>query len=216
MALSQKEVSLHGGGWHDTRALNRATWVCGFCGDKVGSDKGYWAGPNEDGSGAMVAFIRICPTCDGPTLFTRSGKHFPGSAPGQPVSHVPEKLSQLYNEARSSAAATAYTAAVLACRKMLMNIAVEEGAKAGRSFVEYVGYLAKQGYVPPNGKVWVDYIRKRGNEANHEIELMEEQDAIALITLVGMLLRFIYEFPMLVPAEVASTESADSPAESPT
>ena len=53
--------------------------------------------------------------------------------------------------------------------------------------------------MPPNGKVWVDYIRQRGNEANHEIALMTQQDAEALITFVEMLLRFIYEFPGMVP-----------------
>ena len=84
-------------------------------------------------------------------------------------------------------------------RKMLMNIAVGEGAQEGLSFVGYVEYLADKGFIPPNGKAWVDYVRKRGNEANHEIALMGEADARALITFVEMLLRFVYEFPQMVP-----------------
>jgi hypothetical protein len=51
--------------------------------------------------------------------------------------------------------------------------------------------------------VWVDYIRTRGNEAAHEIEVMQEQDAVALITFVEMLLRFTDEFPREVPQEPA-------------
>lgn len=208
MALSKEDVFLDGGGWYQRYGVKRASYVCGFCGDKVGSDEGYYAGSSADGSGPPIAYIRICPTCDGPTLFARSGKRFPASAPGSPVENVPEDLSQLYNEARSSAGAGAHTAAVLACRKMLMNIAVEEGAEEGKAFVEYVEYLADNNYVPPNGRVWVDYIRKRGNEANHQIRLMAEQDAIALITFIEMLLRFIYEFPKMVPTEEAAAESA--------
>jgi Domain of unknown function (DUF4145) len=84
---------------------------------------------------------------------------------------------------------------------MLMNIAVAEGAEPGLSFVKYVEYLSDKGFVPPNGKRWVDYVRKRGNEANHEIALMTEVDARTLIVFVEMLLRFIYEFPNLVPME---------------
>jgi len=43
--------------------------------------------------------------------------------------------------------------------------------------------LDKNGFVPPKGKGWVDYIRTSGNEANHEIVLMSEGEAIALISL---------------------------------
>jgi hypothetical protein len=118
---------------------------------------------------------------------------------------VPDTLNQLYQEARDSAAAGAYTGAVLLCRKMLMNIAVNQGAQENQSFQEYVKYLAGNNYIPPHGQGWVDYIRTRGNEATHEIALMTEQDAIALITFVEMLLRFIYEFPSMVPTTQSGT-----------
>jgi hypothetical protein len=45
---------------------------------------------------------------------------------------------------------------------MLMNIAVHEGAPEGQKFVEYVTYLADKGFVPPNGKHWVDHVRQKG------------------------------------------------------
>ena len=80
-----------------------------------------------------------------------------------------------------------------------MNIAVAQGAKAGLSFVEYVDYLSNQGYVPPNGRSWVDHIRNKGNEATHEIALMTREDANELISFAEMLLKFIYEFPAKVP-----------------
>jgi hypothetical protein len=89
---------------------------------------------------------------------------------------------------------------------MLMSIAVAQGdtADKGKPFAKYVDFLSDKGFVPPNGKVWVDYIRQRANEANHEIALMGENDAIALIAFVEMLLRFIYEFPNMVPSTNAS------------
>ena len=82
-----------------------------------------------------------------------------------------------------------------------MNVAVALQAEQNKSFVHYVEYLSGQGFIPPNGKGWVDYIRKRGNEANHEIALMSETDALSLINFVEMLLRFIYEMPLLVPPQ---------------
>lgn len=79
-----------------------------------------------------------------------------------------------------------------------MNIAVQHGAQSGQSFVSYVDYLEKNGYVPPNGKEWVDLIRQKGNEATHEIELMTQADAAQILHFVEMLLRFIYEFPSML------------------
>jgi hypothetical protein len=115
------------------------------------------------------------------------------------VENLPEGIAGLYEEARRCTSARAYTAAVLACRKILMHIAVERGAATGEKFIAYVDYLAKQGYVPPDGRIWVDHIRTKSNEANHEIVAMTDTDAADLVTFVEMLLRFIYEFPARVP-----------------
>ena len=82
-----------------------------------------------------------------------------------------------------------------------MHIGVEQGAEEGKNFLHYVNYLADRGYVPPNGRHWVDHIRQKGNEANHEIRLMAREDASDLILFIEMLLKFIYEFPSMVPKE---------------
>ncbi len=79
-----------------------------------------------------------------------------------------------------------------------MYISLYGGAEEDLKFVEYVNFLADEGFIPPNGKVWVDHIRKKGNEANHEIRLMDKKDARDLIIFVEMLLKFIYEFPNMI------------------
>src|ERR1700730_9702216 len=182
--------------WNNATVLPAQQWKCGYCNREVGSSTGF----SVQSSGGPSFYIRLCGNCNGPTFFTSEGDYMPGALPGHPVQHVPPELAPLFNEAPTSAAAGAYTSAVLTCRKMLMHIAVALGAKANQNFFDHVTYLAEKGYVPPNGTVWVDYIRIRSNEANHEIVLMAKEDAIALITFVEMLLRFIYELPNLAPA----------------
>lgn len=76
-----------------------------------------------------------------------------------------------------------------------MSVAVSEGAEQGLSFKKYVDYLADEGHVPPTAKVWVDHVRDKGNEANHEIALMERNDAERLIKFSEMVLQIMYEFP---------------------
>ena len=81
-----------------------------------------------------------------------------------------------------------------------MNIAVSQGADEGQKFIQYVEFLAENGFVPPNGRGWVDHIRQKGNEATHEIVQMSKDDATELISFTEMLLKFIYEFPAKIPS----------------
>lgn len=177
--------------WQSLSGLSPKKYTCGFCGNIVASAQGYYNQGSQE-------YIYVCPNCDQPTLFSAKGQ-MPGVAPGSEVAHVPDDIASLYREARMCVSVNSYTAAVLTCRKLLMNIAVAQGAKAGDSFLSYVEFLADKGYVPPNGRGWVDHIRSKGNEANHEIKLMSQTDAEELISFAEMLLKFIYEFPSRVP-----------------
>jgi hypothetical protein len=126
------------------------------------------------------------------------------------VKSLASEVDELYEEARRCMSVSAYTSAVLACRKILMNVAVaEKVAKEGESFVTYVEALADAGYVPPKGKAWLDRIRKLGNEATHEIAPKSRADAEAALTFTEMLLRLTYEYPAM--AEEASDEEASPP-----
>ena len=176
--------------WYGISEVASASFVCGFCDSLVGSAKG-WKSSAED-------VIRICTHCDKPSYFGRKSR-FPGAAAGEKVYSLPEPIDDLYEEARRCIQASCPTAAVLICRKVLMHVAVVEGAKSGLSFIAYVEYLAQHNYIPPKARGWVDHIRTKGNEANHEIIQMSDIDARQLITFTGMLLKLVYEFPNRLP-----------------
>jgi hypothetical protein len=179
--------------WKNAGAIKSISFTCGFCGNLIASSLGY------DNSSAGTWLIYICSHCRKPTFF-QGDSQLPGVAPGDSVGHLPVDIEALYTEARNCVAASSYTSAVLVCRKLLMNIAVAQGATPGETFIKYVEYLAAKGYVPPNGHGWVDHIRKKGNEANHEIVLMSKSDADDLVLFIEMLLKFMYEFPNKIPA----------------
>lgn len=179
-------------GWHNINGIGSRQFRCGHCGFNVANDKGFF---HND----LARRIYLCPHCDGPNYFLRAELQIPGVAPGQEVDHLPEPLAKLYREARNCCSVGSYTASVLAARKMLMNVAVDQGAAEGLKFIEYVDHLAAAGFIPPNGRAWVDHIRRKGNEATHEIALMAKTDAEELIAFLEMLLKFIYEFPARVP-----------------
>lgn len=152
--------------------------------------EGYWA-IGEHGS--LNSTIAICP-CGNPTYFQLHSNQIPRTRFGRSVSHIDgPKVEAIYEEARTCTAYVAYTAAVMLCRKLLMNMAVHHGANSNGTFAYYVDYLDSNHFVPPNGKAWVDPIRAKGNEATHEIDLMDETDAKRILNFSQSLLIFVYE-----------------------
>jgi hypothetical protein len=169
----------------------------------VASEKG-WIG-NWTANANAYAFVYICHRCTGATFFDVDRRQSPGISFGNPVADVDDAgVAALYEEARGAFSSSSYTAAVLCCRKLLMHIAVAKGAPTGKPFVTYVQYLADNHYVPPDAKGWVDHIRTKGNEANHEIVISTRTDAEELLSFSEMLLKVIFEFPATVRKKIGS------------
>lgn len=178
--------------YKDARALKSIPLACGYCGEHVAPSKGYCISADSH----AVAYIYQCPHCKNPIIyFIDADESIPGAMYGREVKSLPENIQLLYNECRTCYANQCYTAAQMIARTLLMHIAVEQGAEEGWSFVKYVNYLDDNGYIPPNGKKWVDYIRTSGNVANHEIVIKEKEETEKVITFLSTLLLVIYELP---------------------
>ena len=180
--------------WKGVDRIARRSYTCGHCGNDVGPDQAY-SDPSDE-----IRRIFVCPACDCPTYFA-VGIQIPGAPYGNDVGGVPEDVYNLYQQARQCMSVSSHTSVVLTCRKILMHIAVEQGADEGKSFLNYAQYLARNHYVPPGASGWVDHIRKKGNEANHEIVTMGREDAENLIDFIEILLKNIYEFPSRIPKD---------------
>lgn len=195
----KKEETMSTINWAQISNISSRKYVCGHCNNSLASNIGYAGHDANNPRISLNTFIYICHHCNKPTFFDVLGNQTPGTTYGEEVSDIiSHEVAYLYNEARNCMGHQSYTAVVLCCRKLLMHIAVSKGAKEGLSFFEYVEYLSNQNYIPPDAKEWVDHIRKKGNEANHEISIMKTEDAKDLIDFIGMLLKIIYQFPAAV------------------
>jgi len=191
---------MNGPEWEGTRnrqsGFRTMSYRCGYCDRQVSASEGYWC--VERMGSTLMHEIAICPHCNQPTYFERHQQTVPLPAFGDCVPHINNELIEsVYEEARRCTAIGGYTAAAMLCRKILMHVAVEKGADENLKFVQYVDYLAAKGYVPPDGKGWVDTIREKGNDANHEIQIISADDARLIVRFTEMLLRFVYEMAHL-------------------
>lgn len=187
--------------WQNPQNIGGIRYHCGYCETYTSPSHGWQA---DTIAGANLrGYVGICSYCNKPSFIeVEKGtiiKVTPSVAIGKNVEGLPDEVKKLYEEARICTGAGAYTSAVLTCRKILMHVAVEKKAQEGMKFIDYVEYLASEGYIPKEGKKWVDYIRTKSNEANHEIKMMVKDDADTLVTFVEMLLRLIYEFNERLP-----------------
>lgn len=146
-----------------------------------------------------IYYILECPNCHRPTIYyVPTGNTYPNGRALRSVSYLPNNIENIYNEVGSCIAAECYTAAVILARTAIMHISVEQGADKNKSFLYYVDYLSDNNFIPPNGKPWVDEIRKMANKSVHELELWKKDDATKIGNFLMYLLIFVYELPSQV------------------
>ncbi len=207
--------------WENIQTIPSQSFVCGHCGESVASNQGYENATQKTNTKgtryrAVEARIYICHFCKKSTYIEGSSgytEQVPGSSFGESVKYIDsEEVRILYDEARNCVKVGSHTAAVMCCRKLLMNLAVSREAKEDKSFAHYVTYLAEQGFLPTKSEAWLRYIKDKGNEANHEIRIMSAEEAERLIEFTGMILKIMYEYPAKLsePQSDSGNPSRDS------
>jgi hypothetical protein len=135
--------------WRNVENLPPKKYYCGYCGAHTGPNRGYYPEGFRTDQRADFRVIYICTNCDSPTYF-QTDLQTPGVVFGSPLKHLPTIVADAYEEARRCMSVGSFTAATLLCRKLLMNVAVSEGADPGEHFVVYVKYLDTS---PPRGSL---------------------------------------------------------------
>jgi Domain of unknown function (DUF4145) len=196
-------------------AIEPVRWECASCGSLVaanvgvkGSQSGWVGSPGHE-----PHFLVFCPGCGNPTHLiwpgTTSAQQYPRPTYGVGVNGIPDKhVAELFRESRKCITAGCYTAAVLACRKLLMHVAVSLGAPVDKGFAFYAVYLKDNHHITPASEGWVNAIKERGNEANHEIRMATNEEAKDIVDFCTMLLQTVYEYPARAKEHSARAISA--------
>lgn len=178
--------------WNNGTSKIPRTYVCGYCGEKVASAYGFQGTIDNT---RRIFHIYCCTTCWKPTFFDENNVQWPFGVYGEKVIDINDQdVSALYEEARICVGFSP-TAAVLACRKILMHVAVAKGAKENLGFAAYIDYLSDNNHVPQGAKDWINPIKKNGNVANHKIKIVGQEEAESTLDFTTMLLKVIYEYP---------------------
>lgn len=168
--------------------------TCGWCDSVISPNKGYTV-KNDSLYSSDIGYIYICPNCNQIILYNGcSNKVFPLCKFGKNINKLPEQVSTIYNEIRECYSVGAFTSIGLLGRKLLMHVAVQEGAEEDKKFVYYVDYLNDNGYVPRKSKHLLEFLRSQGNDANHDVIVLQKEDAEKIISFIELILTFMYEY----------------------
>ena len=183
--------------WESPQILKARAYSCAYCGTVVSSEKGYVFGLGVANSVREAkGGVYICPLCNHATIISNyPAIQIPGVSSVPPLRHLPDNIKEIYNEARTCISQECYTSTAMICRKIIMHVAVDKGAAPDKNFAYYVNYIKSNHFVPPNSDSWIDPIREKGNEANHEIEPISASAAKGILTFTHYMLLFIYEMP---------------------
>ncbi len=158
---------------------------CGHCGDQAQCRVVVQTeSPDE------TTYLLVCPCPRGlgsAVVFSRNHDGLFGQFP-PPVKFKadqkwPDEPRRMYDEAAKAHAAGAYTAAAMACRKLISVVAVTHGAKDGDTFNTHIDHIIATFFNSDRYKPKINAMKKIGTDANHKIEFVtEEQSATALTT----------------------------------
>lgn len=177
------------GAWKNTESLISASFICWNCNNQVASYTGYKTHTDK-----LKKKIYLCQHCEAPNVFDVTGASILSPLPGKEIKKLPANINNIYEEVRKCMQSNSFTGAVMLMRKIIMNIAVHEGAKEGLSFADYIDFLYTQGIVPKKSKSKADSVRAVGNSANHEIENRTQEEAQNCFEFIELLLKVNYEF----------------------
>jgi hypothetical protein len=165
------------------------SYTCGHCSQKVSGATLCIVAPEPN---CVLRWLN-CPECGNPSVQDAEGVIHPGSLFGPVIQGLPPDVNSAYDEARRTMSVAGYTSCELICRKILMHVAVDKGAKEGQSFTTYIDHLEQQHYISPNMKKWVDLIRTNANESTHTLATPDKKRAESTLLFTAELLRIVYE-----------------------
>ena len=175
--------------WRNEEILISKSFICWNCNHNVASDRGYRTGNNN-----AFKNIFLCPHCHAPNIYDVENKFPLSSLPGKEIRKLPENIKNVYDEVRKCMQSNSFTGAVMLMRKIIMNIAVHEGAEENLKFAQYVDYLCNNGIVHKKSKNKAESVKNLGNDANHKIENRTQEEAQNCFEFIELLLMANYEF----------------------
>lgn len=178
-----------GSAWKNSEPIRTKSFICWNCNNLVAGSEGY-----DTYDYNLLKKIFLCPHCHAPNIYDLEGRTPISPLPGKDIKNLPENIKKVYDEIRICMQTNSFTAAIMLMRKIIMNIAVHEGAKENLKFIQYVDFLSENGIVHKKSKKKAESVKNLGNDANHEIETRTQEEAQNCLEFIELLLMANYEF----------------------
>lgn len=167
-------------------------YACGHCGKDVGGAAVcYQVFP-------LAIWLR-CPNCFNGSVWSGEGLYPPSLSSSRAytmdVAGLPDNIAHVYHEARKAISVQMHTSCELLCRKILVAVAVDKGAKGKttRNHKTCIRYLVRKGHVAGLETGMASFVRLAGNQSTHEIRSPSLDRAEQTLKFTAMVLKRMYD-----------------------
>lgn len=178
-----------------------------------------WAEHPPHGANHIWNCAAVCGACRMPICFRAAAAHpnnhgspaglsaeiepnyivseiWPSRQPFVAPPHTPDAVKKRFLEGEEAFRRQSWNAAVAMYRSAL-DIATKgmPGVPQNQTFFSRLQWLHDNHRITPEIRAWVDHVRVEGNDALHDPEEFEEEDAKPLRFFTEMFLRYVFELP---------------------
>lgn len=179
--------------WPNSEDIDAKEFICPYCNEKVTSSKGFIQNIDHCIFGTDIRSTYICPECKRPVYFEKNAynqeQQYPRTLYGENIDNLPKNLNDIYIEARKCFTNELYTATMMCCRKIILVVAetVKKDGDHTENFKSCVEVIKRE-YLGEQMEKLVSRVVKIANIGTHEVESISENDALASMKVIEILL----------------------------
>jgi hypothetical protein len=160
-----------------------------------------------DSTNKVSWWMGKCNSCGGILLIQDDGKKiYPTPEPSPTDKSIPEIIRQDIIEAKLCFNVSAFNATVVMARRSIESICIDKGADKNDRLHQQINKMRNQGIITEELKSWATEVRFVGNDGAHPGDLVQKDDAEAILKLAEQFAEVIYVLPELAKELKAKRE----------
>lgn len=142
--------------------------------------------------------MKKCNSCQNVVLLKNDGESiYPSPLPSPTDSRIMDLVKLDLEEAKLCYSVSAYNATAVLARRAIQSICIDKGANENNKLFQQIDQLYELRVITNDLKVWATEVRYVGNEGAHPGEIVQKEDAKAILDLTEQLALVIYVMPAM-------------------
>lgn len=167
-------------------------------GTSIGGNQVTTSGSWYDSKRKVSWSMKKCNSCQEVVLLKNDGeKIYPSPQPSPTDSRIIDSVRCDLEESKLCFSVSAFNATAVLARRAIQSLCIDKGADKKKNLFQQIKQLNELGIITNDLKNWATEVRYVGNEGAHPGEVVEKENAEAILNLTEQLAQVIYVMPAM-------------------